>query len=54
LSHRATFPSIHLISGSAVNGSDYNPVSNFVLIPAGAFSATVTLTPQDDPFAETF
>jgi hypothetical protein len=40
------------VSGTAVNGSDYNTISNFALIPAGASSTTVTLTPIDDAWAE--
>src|SRR5438093_13126029 len=32
-------------AGTAVNGVDYNALSNFVVIPAGAFPATRTLTP---------
>ena len=40
------------IEGTAVNGSDYNSISNFVLIPAGASSAITILTPKDDSFAE--
>jgi hypothetical protein len=35
-----------------VNGVDYNAISNFAVISAGAFSATVTLTPRDDALAE--
>jgi hypothetical protein len=42
----------YTIGGSALNGVDYNALSNFVVIPAGAFSASVTLTPRDDALAE--
>ena len=33
------------ISGTATNGSDYNAISSPVIIPAGASSATVNITP---------
>jgi hypothetical protein len=36
------------IGGTAINGIDYNALPNFVTIPAGAFSTTVTLVPRDD------
>jgi hypothetical protein len=36
------------ISGSASNGVDYAQISNFVLIPAGAVSNTITITPLGD------
>jgi len=39
-------------SGSAENGADYNRLSNFFVIPAGAFSATVTGSPLEDALAE--
>ena len=42
----------YVLSGSAVNGTDYSSVSNFVLIPAGAAFANVTISPIDDSFAE--
>jgi hypothetical protein len=42
----------YTIGGTAVNGIDYNAVSDFVVIPAGAFSATRTLTPKDDSLSE--
>ena len=42
----------YMIGGTAVNGVDYEAVSNFVVIPAGAFSATRTLTPRDDALSE--
>ena len=40
------------LGGTAVNGSDYNALSNFTLIPAGANSTGVTVTPIDDLWAE--
>ncbi|MDB6111266.1 MAG: hypothetical protein JWR69_3016 [Pedosphaera sp.] len=40
------------VSGSAVNGADYNTLSNFVVIPAGAASATVLAAPKDDAAVE--
>ena len=40
------------LSGTAVNGSDYAALSNFVVIPAGATSATAVVTPLDDLLAE--
>lgn len=42
----------YALGGSAVNGSDYNTLSNYVVIPAGSFNANITLTPQDDAFVE--
>jgi len=42
----------YAIDGTAVNGVDYNAISNFVVIPTGAYSATVTVTPKDDVFVE--
>jgi hypothetical protein len=42
----------YVIGGSAVNGDDYNAISNFMEIPAGAFSASVTVTPIDDSLQE--
>jgi hypothetical protein len=40
------------MTGTAVNGADFNLISNFVVIPAGAFSNNVVLTPINDVFAE--
>lgn len=40
------------LSGSAANGADYNTLSNYVVIPAGSFNASIMLTPQDDVFVE--
>ena len=42
----------YMIGGTAVNGVDYNAISNFVTIPAGALSANVTIVPIDDTLAE--
>jgi len=42
----------YAIGGTAVNGVDYNAISNFVVIPIGASSATVTLVPKDDAFVQ--
>lgn len=38
--------------GQAVHQADYAPVGNRARIPPGAASATVTITPIDDPFRE--
>jgi hypothetical protein len=40
------------LGGTAVNGSDYNAISNFAVIPAGAPSTTVAVTPLNDALAE--
>ncbi len=40
------------LGGSAVNGADYSTLSNYVVIPAGAFNADIVVTPQDDLAAE--
>ncbi|MFO0975973.1 MAG: trypsin-like serine protease [Planctomycetaceae bacterium] len=40
------------MSGTATNGTDYNSIPTTVTIPAGAASATVTLTVKDDAIAE--
>jgi len=42
----------YAVSGSAVNGSDYNALSNFVVIPAGSSNVTISLTARDDAAAE--
>lgn len=39
-------------SGTAVSGTDYNALPATVTIPAGAASATITLTIRDDTFVE--
>ena len=40
------------IDGTAVNGADYNTISNYAVIPAGVLSTNVTVTPIDDSLAE--
>src|SRR5439155_7167503 len=42
----------YTLGGSATNGIDYNTLSRSVTIPAGSTTATVTVTPVDDPQAE--
>lgn len=42
----------YALGGSAVNGADYNALSNYVVIPTGSFDANIAVTPQDDSFAE--
>jgi hypothetical protein len=42
----------YTIGGSAGNGADYATLPGTVTIPAGASSATVTITPLDDPTVE--
>lgn len=42
----------YAIGGTAVNGSDYNAISNFAVIPIGALSATVAVSPVDDSLSE--
>jgi hypothetical protein len=42
----------YTVGGSATNGTDYTALGGSVTIPAGAASATVTVTPIDDPNAE--
>ncbi|MEJ1962623.1 MAG: Calx-beta domain-containing protein [Gammaproteobacteria bacterium] len=41
-----------VLSGTATNGVDYQTIANTVVIPAGAASATVTVTPIDDAVVE--
>ena len=41
-----------LISGNAINGTDYNTVSSTVNIPAGSSSADIVITPVDDTAVE--
>ena len=38
----------YAVSGSAMNGADYNALSNFVVIAAGSSNVTISLTPRDD------
>jgi serine protease len=40
------------LSGTATNGTDYQTIASSVVIPAGAASATVTVTPIDDTVAD--
>ena len=42
----------YTVSGTATNGVDYVSVPRSVTIPAGATSATLTITPRDDTFIE--
>jgi hypothetical protein len=42
----------YTVSGTATNGTDYQPIGTTVAIPAGAASATVTVTPLVDLVAE--
>jgi len=42
----------YAIGGSAVNGADYNALSNFVIIPAGSSNTNVRVTPREDSAAE--
>ena len=40
------------VSGSAINGSDYLPISSSIVIPAGSANAPLTVTPIDDAIKE--
>ncbi|MEK7780181.1 MAG: Calx-beta domain-containing protein, partial [Verrucomicrobiota bacterium] len=40
------------ISGTAGNGTDYVAISNSFVIPAGALTVKLPITPLDDPFVE--
>ncbi|XGW00908.1 MAG: Calx-beta domain-containing protein (plasmid) [Leptolyngbya sp. BL-A-14] len=40
------------VGGTATNGTDYSAIKKSVTIPAGAASATVTVTPTDDALVE--
>jgi PKD repeat protein len=42
----------YALTGTAVNGTDYDSLSGSVTIPAGASSATVTVRPIDDTAVE--
>jgi hypothetical protein len=42
----------YTVSGSASNGTDYTLLSGSVVIPSGSGSATITVSPLDDPSAE--
>src|SRR5439155_7781545 len=43
----------YAISGTAANGTDYNPIATSVIIPANSSSATIIITPIDDALNET-
>lgn len=40
------------LSGSAVNGSDFNTLSNYIVIPAGSSNANITVVPVNDNLSE--
>jgi hypothetical protein len=42
----------YTVGGTASNGSDFAAMGTSVVIPAGSASATITVTPVDDAFAE--
>lgn len=42
----------YFLGGTAQNGTDYSTLGNYVVIPAGSASATVTITPIDDSTVE--
>ncbi len=42
----------YAIAGSATNGDDYEAIATSTTIPSGAATATVTITPIDDPDIE--
>ena len=48
----APLPVSYAVGGSAVNGEDYQWLSGEVAIPAGSYSALVTVTPIDDFLVE--
>jgi hypothetical protein len=48
----AALPVQYRVGGTATSGSDFAALSGSVTIPAGAASATVRVTPVDDPDAE--
>ncbi len=55
--HRSGATNLHLIvfftlAGTAVNGVDYQPVPNSVVIPPGAREATIAIVPVDDTEVE--
>src|SRR5581483_5642435 len=41
----------YVVTGTAARGADYTALSGSVTIPAGATTATITVTPIDDAFA---
>jgi len=42
----------YFVEGTATSGRDFAPLPGRVTIPAGAISATVTITPREDPLVE--
>ncbi len=42
----------YTVGGNAVNGADYNALSNYVVIPTGSSNANVTVTPREDSAVE--
>lgn len=42
----APLTATYSLSGSAVNGVDYNALSNYVVVPAGSSSANIIVTPR--------
>ena len=42
----------YTVAGAAIAGSDYEPLTGTLTIPAGAATATIVVTPIDDPIAE--
>jgi hypothetical protein len=40
------------VNGSAINGADYLPIGNSIVIPAGSASIPLTVTPIDDAIKE--
>ena len=42
----------YTLGGSAVNGADFNALSNHAVIPTGSFTANISITPRDDTDAE--
>src|SRR5262249_44608327 len=42
----------YTITGTAVNGADYDAISTQVTFPATAATATVTITPKNDALVE--
>src|SRR5205823_1063822 len=48
----AGLPVYYTLQGTSTSGADYVSPSSFVLIPPGATSVTVVITPQDDTLVE--
>lgn len=42
----------YAVGGNAVNGVDYNVLSNYVVVPAGSSNANITVTPREDSAVE--